>query len=338
MRTLQVIEGLGRGGAERLVVDSTLALNARGVSSIVLHRGGPLATELGGATEELSPGPRYLGWRRPLTIAGVDVIHCHSLAPLFGAKSAARRIGAKLVFTVHGWSANKFGPAGAALKVVKPDAVIAVSRGVQEQLAHHGVPSLVVPNAVPDQYAGQALPPRSPLVGRTAHFVHVGRLVPVKRHDVLLRAFATLVNEGRDAHLHIVGEGPLEQDLKAQAQALGVDGKVTFHGFVNPHPILAASDCYVSSSDHEGLSLAQLEAMMSGLPLVVTATEGVEELVDSSNGIVVPVADPDALASGMATVVEGSSASLGKSSRVKYEASYTFDAYTERLIQLYSEL
>jgi len=110
-------------------------------------------------------------------------------------------------------------------------------------------------------------------------FVSMGRMVPQKGFDDLIRAFALLTR----GSLVIVGEGPLRADLSELAETLGVADRVRMTGFLSaPEEILQAADVYVSSSLWEGYPLVLIEAYAAGLPVVARACDfGPEEIVIS---------------------------------------------------------
>jgi len=124
-------------------------------------------------------------------------------------------------------------------------------------------------------------------------FVSIGRLVPRKGYFDLLRAFATV--ENKNVILHIIGDGPLLPEMKDEAQKLGIDKNVVFHGHVTDerkYQILNESDVYVSASHHEGFGICFLEAMYAGLPILSTNIGGQTDfLVPGRNAILVNVKD-----------------------------------------------
>lgn len=127
--------------------------------------------------------------------------------------------------------------------------------------------------------------------------VAVGRLVSRKGFDHLIHALAELP---REVELHLVGDGPLEAELRDLADEVGVADRVRFLGYQSRERIyglLRAADCFVLSSLHEGLGIVVQEAMWAGLPIVATDNGGQVDLVrHGHNGLLVPVGDPSALA------------------------------------------
>lgn len=132
-------------------------------------------------------------------------------------------------------------------------------------------------------------------------FISAGRLVDDKDHKTLLRAFAKVSGKA-NVRLLLLGEGPLENDLKILTQHLNIEEKVNFLGFQkNPYPFFRVSDVFVLSSEREGFGHVLAEALTAGLPIVSTNAEpGVSEVLDNGNyGILVNVGDENDLADGM---------------------------------------
>ncbi len=127
-----------------------------------------------------------------------------------------------------------------------------------------------------------------------------GRLIERKGQHHLLEAFSRLRQGGQsDVHLVFAGTGDREAKLHEQCRQAGLTDHVTFLGFVERErmpSVYAAADLFVLPSQSEGMSMALLEAMASGLPVIVTDTGGSEELVDDGvNGRIVRWADVDGL-------------------------------------------
>jgi phosphatidylinositol alpha-1,6-mannosyltransferase len=181
-------------------------------------------------------------------------------------------------------------------------AVTAISEDHQ-RLAHQTMPDLRIPiihNGVDTSVFHPAEVPRR---GAEVRIVCVGRLIERKGQHHLLRAFSGMRRDSAClVTLTLVGTGDAEDSLRRLATDLGVADSVTFTGFVPRKDMPALyrqSDIFVLPSQNEGMSIALLEAMASGLPVVVTYTGGTEELLDG-NGIVVRWADSQNLADALA--------------------------------------
>ena len=117
--------------------------------------------------------------------------------------------------------------------------------------------------------------------------VFVGSLSDRKQPGLLLPALAALRAISQDARLDIVGAGPLDADLRAQAQHLGLNTAVRMHGFLDdPARLVAQADVFVLPSLAEGMSRAALEALHLGLPCVMRDADGNSELITPGiNGV-----------------------------------------------------
>lgn len=159
----------------------------------------------------------------------------------------------------------------------------------------------VIPNAVPAK-SGLCDGPREIIdVSAEKAFVTVGRLIPEKRFDLLLRAFA-LVSKRIDNNLIIVGDGPLRAELEELAASLGITDRVLFTGMMRkPWTLVKDALFFVMSSESEGFPMVLLEAMVCGLPVVsFDCRTGPKEIIrDGIDGILVPPLDVNALAKEM---------------------------------------
>jgi CDP-glycerol glycerophosphotransferase len=136
-------------------------------------------------------------------------------------------------------------------------------------------------------------------------FVTIGRLSVEKNHARLIRAFALVHAESARARLVIVGTGPLATDLQKLVTDLGLADAVFLVGHQsNPYAVLAASDCFVLSSNYEGQPMVILEAMVVGLPVVTVSFGSVRDALPSGFGLVTESTDA-ALADGMRAFLRG---------------------------------
>jgi glycosyltransferase involved in cell wall biosynthesis len=129
-------------------------------------------------------------------------------------------------------------------------------------------------------------------------FLYLGRLVPQKGLDWLLRALAQV---DAPAHLDVAGKGPQREAMERLAQELGVDTQVTFHGWVDRIPALMrrARAVVFPSVWHEPAGLISLEAAAYGRPLIASRVGGIPEYADASHATLVDVRDTEGLAGAL---------------------------------------
>jgi glycosyltransferase involved in cell wall biosynthesis len=245
-----------------------------------------------------------------------SIVHTHSSKAGFLGRVAARVCRTPIVIhTIHGFAFHPFMSRRRRLfyvtleRLVRPltDEFIAVAPEVAREAVETGLAPpgriRVAPSAVeldtiaatpdPALRAELSVPAGAPLIGT------VGRLDTQKAPLDFVRMAARVAETVPDARFAMVGDGPLLEQAKAEADRLGVP--VIFTGFRSDAPQIAACfDVYVVSSLYEGLGRALTEALASGRPVVATAVNGVVDLVEpGSTGLLAPAADPDALAANV---------------------------------------
>lgn len=165
----------------------------------------------------------------------------------------------------------------------------------------------------------------------------VGRLVPIKGHMVLLSAFRALAADNDACRLVLVGDGPMRVALEAEVADADLSDRVWFAGERDDvRELLPAFDVFALPSQSEGLSMALLEAMAAGLPIVATAVGGNPELIlDGQTGWLVPANDPIAIADVLRQVLARPLAAkeVGEAARVACLRDHSF----ERTASLYFE-
>lgn len=216
--------------------------------------------------------------------AASDLIHLHFPLPLGVSALLARPLVRRpLVVTVHGNAdvyelPRAMEPVTRAV-LTRADAVVSVSHDLAGYLRDQmGVRNVtVIPNGVEvDQFHPG---PRS---GSELALFSISRLVPRKNVDVLIAAVAQLAKEGAPISLTVAGTGPEETRIRRLAEAH--PGVVGFVGFIDEsrkRAILSDTDVFVQLSTREGLSIAALEALASGVPCVVSDLPGVREPIDA---------------------------------------------------------
>jgi glycosyltransferase involved in cell wall biosynthesis len=158
----------------------------------------------------------------------------------------------------------------------------------------------------------------------------VASLTPVKRHDLLLRAFASIHSSVASGSVRVlvVGEGPERNALETLCRQLGIASHVHFVGATKEvGTYLRHLDIGVLCSDREGLSNALLEYMAFGLPVVATDVGGARELVSEGNGLLIPSDNVDALARSLRVLISAKDLrqSLGRTGRTEVERRFSWD-------------
>jgi glycosyltransferase involved in cell wall biosynthesis len=219
--------------------------------------------------------------------------------------------------------------------------VQAISTRVAAELEKHGFPKdriLVLPNAVDtERFAARAAAREA---GKPFVAVYVGRLVPEKDLATLIAGWAQAFAGRDDVRLQLVGGGPLEKELRAQAERLGVGKSVEFLGHRDDiEAVLAGSHVGLLPSRIEGLSNTLLEFMACGLPAIASRVSGSEDFVKPGrNGWLHDVGDVAAVAAALreAEAMPGAKlAELGANARTDVVAAAALPRVVGRLMELY---
>jgi len=214
---------------------------------------------------------------------------------------------------------------------------IAISRGLARYLAEtEGFPE---PDFEIVHYGIAAGPEPEPYGGDEVRFLCVGRLIPIKGHVVLLRAFRRVLDELPDARLDLAGRGPLEHGLKDLARELGLGGSVRFLGHVTPiQTAVEQSFAVVVPSLGEGFGMVALEAMERARPVIAAAIGGLEDLVrQGETGLLVPAGEAEPLAHAMLELAAdpARAAAMGREARNRALERFPEDRCTERTEEVY---
>jgi glycosyltransferase involved in cell wall biosynthesis len=169
----------------------------------------------------------------------------------------------------------------------------------------------------------------------------VGRLVPQKSPETMLRSFAALVNRVRiPPRLIIVGDGPLSAPLRRLAAELGIGARVIWLGQRDARTLMNAFDVLALTSDSEGHSLVVLEAMARGLPIVSTCVGGISETVRSgANGFVAPIRGVHEIAGALETLVNDPAlrSRMGDAS-IEFSLNFSIDRMVDQTVALYGQV
>ena len=180
------------------------------------------------------------------------------------------------------------------------------------------------------------VPSHVPLIGA------IGRLVWQKGLTHLLQAMPLVFQEYPDTRLILVGDGPLQEDLRDQVRDLGIEASVFFVGFrIDIPAVLAALDLLVVPSVLEGFPMTTLEAMAMAKPIVASDINGVREQIENGRtGILVPPGDPQALAEGIKQMLKDrtQAKNLGTEARKHLEEMFDIKQQVALHEEVYEEL
>ena len=359
---LHITETGGYGGAESVLLELATRLpRDRYSTSVVLGRNAWLAQKLqeaGIPSHVMKPRRGFdlrpvLGLARLIRRQGVSLVHSHMFRSGVVGCIAARIAGIPSVITYHGVCDIEGTRRRLLARVLGNIAsrVVTVSDYLRSALLSS---SLTDSKRVVTIRNGVDLGPfatgsdgcrsrvRAELgIGEAPLLGSVGGLRAVKGHEYLIRALPEVMLSEPGVRLLLVGDGPSRGDLERTAQKLGLADRVHFLGFRSDVPrVLNALDCFVLPSLSEGLSIATMEAMAAGLPVIVTDSGGPSELVsDGESGLVVPPGDPQPIAQAVLAVLQDHDIArrLGAAAR-RRAASFDLNVMVERYDALYREV
>jgi len=176
--------------------------------------------------------------------------------------------------------------------------------------------------------------------------ISIGRLTKAKDYPNLFKALDILIPKLNKQNLplpsvDIVGNGEIENELKALTKKMNLDNIVSFLGVRQDIPeLLKESDIYVMSSEWEGLSISLIEALASGIPIVATNAGSNNEVVENNvSGIIVPIKDPEALAEGIYNLIINKDLRerLSKEA-VKRSELFSIENCAKKHVEMYKEL
>ena len=338
MRVLHVVEATG-GGTARHVIDLCLGLVERGVQVHVVYspirmdnvfKAGVAALEKQGVPVGRIPMRRELHLSDVAALAALGkylrthgpfaLVHAHSSKAGGLARLLRLAGGPGVVYTPHGFFTlapyagrtrffyelveRALSPLTAAIIAVsESDAIEAVRLGCRPEKVR------LIPNGIRlepgcGEVAGE-LRARWGVRGGDVVVGFVGRFVRQKRPAMLVEAFERVARKHPDVWLVMVGEGPLETELREKAARLGIGARVIWPGWIEGREAVQAFDIVGLSSDYEGFPYVLLEAMAAGVPIVSTKVGAAELLVrQGETGFVVPVGDVDAFARALDRLVQ----------------------------------
>lgn len=305
----------------------------------------------------VTPKKHYADWAlshesvlRPVLKNGrfaADVVHGH--VGIYGGWLAHRfaRPNARVVFTEHASFLGRIlgQPRSRAMYAEvmdRADAVLCVSEKLRNELMAafqgHVGKILVVPNAVEIE----AMPVRPEPVAKLHKWIYIGKVVATKGVGELVEAFAIAAKDEPELRLTILGTGPLVEPLRARAAELDLGARITFHDSVPPQRVfefLHAHDLLVHPSKSETFGMTTVEAVGSGMPVLVTRCGGPEETLaglDGVAGMLIDVSeDPQVIVDGYRRLARQTAQLDPARARAELIGRYGSKAVASRLAEVY---
>jgi glycosyltransferase involved in cell wall biosynthesis len=295
---LQLITGLGVGGAERVVMELAGQLPDLGVKATVVV----LSSNRAMLEQYNNPNFRvhFIGMKRnPWSLIkalnelsrivreeGIDLIHAHMFhSVILGMLCKGLQPNIKLVFTSHTTGFSKLRQILIRIFRKYRNADVVFFEG--QHAVMNTTNTIVIPNGVPVHPQKQI---RSVIGGSRPVFLFAGRLEPEKDPVALIRGFSAMSN--KDCELWFVGDGVLRSTVEQEIKTLGISDRVQLLGIRNDVPeLLRQVDCFVMSSRWEGLPMAMLEAGAEGLPVIATPVGAIPALLGEDCGYLVDVSE-----------------------------------------------
>lgn len=360
VRVLHFVTGGFSGGATQVAVQLVNAAREGDAIEPLLvlrrkrHADPARIEELRGAGVPLE---LVAGWSHAATIAALvgvcrrfkpDVLVAHGFSEhLWGRYAGLLAKVPHLVHVEHN-TRERYGPwrrAQTRWLAKRTDRIVGCSEGVRRVLLEMGMPvdrTIAIPNGVRLQPFAQA--DAHPFAQRIPGIVMVARFSKQKDHATLLRAAALLRERGLSPPLLFAGGGKdlHRKPLEKLAGELGIAGQVRFLGVVRNVPeLLMTHQLAVLSTHYEGMPLALIEGMVAGCAVVGSAVPGVREVVeDGVDGLLVPEADPQALADALERVLRDAvfGARLGAAARRSATDNYSRELMNRRYEDLFLAL
>jgi glycosyltransferase involved in cell wall biosynthesis len=322
MRIIQFCTKFGAGGIARHAVDLGLWLRTQGHEVVFAGAPGevldserekqfiPLSTDRvsGHAGMFRRVGSAWAcskELRNFLKDARVDLIHCHESAPAIVARLASRGMKIPVLLTYHGSEPERIRQFAMTGKFTAQQVITPSHRSASDLISRGGLPESKVRviglgiKTPPPADAAKVESLRRDLLGEHGKIlvVVVARIAYQKGIDILVRVVRRINQRRQDIRVVVVGGGELRDDMEELSVASGTGHLIHFAGHIDePRIYLDAADLFLLTSRWEALPISIVEAFRAGLPVVAADTSGVEELVDSSVGAVLPIGDEEAFA------------------------------------------
>jgi glycosyltransferase involved in cell wall biosynthesis len=365
LRILHLVSSGGLYGAEQVILNLARSENTNSYVGALYNGSGPsldvideaekrnLKTVVFDSRGRINPKP-IVQVNRFLRKNRIDILHTHGYKSDIVGFLAALSGKTRWVATNHVWHPIswilRFYESMDAFVLRFARRVVAVSRGVREDLISANVPPAnirVIGNGVDiDRFTkSRSTATLKAVLGLREHDVVVtivGRLSPEKGHRTFLEAARKVSSNKDNVRFLIVGDGPMAEELGAEAARLNLEERVIFTSFRKDMPeVYALTDVMVNASSIEGLPMTLLEAMASGVPVIAARTGGIPDIIkDNETGLLIDPHDVEALKVKIESLIDDP----GKRQRLAAAAfefvtmNHSFERMCDGYRQVYQEI
>ena len=222
----------------------------------------------------------------------------------------------------------------------KCDQLIVVGTNLSNHIKDMGFENMVIiPNIIPSYFYFPKN--KEQLIKKKKQFITIGSLLESKRFDLTISAFARICKISDDTTLAIIGTGKLSNFLQRLVKEKGIEEKVRFYGFVSNiclPELFNESICFVLPSDYETFGVVYAEAIASGIPAIATKCGGPEDIINNSNGLLIPKNDEDALFEAMLFMYLNSSSYNPEFISEDICKRFGEESVGRRIVDVYSEI
>ncbi len=359
LRILYFLQGLEFGGLEKMVCDLAKGVKKRGldVRVCLFDEKGIFASELedDGIFVTLIKRNQGIDFFYPFKLASfiksqnIDVIHAHNSTAWFYSVFAGIITQRPLVYTEH----DRSFPSSFKIRTLhflfsKRSKVVAVSNAIKKELKRfEWVRDVqVIFNGIDEKHFSPLSKEEKMKHRENMGFsrddvllINVGRMDRLKNQSVLLRVLKKLPVQTK---LLLVGDGENYQKLKDKTKIWGLEDRVFFFGKRRDvNKLLRISDIFVFPSLSEGLPLAIIEAMASGLPIVASDVGGIPELVkEKVNGFLIKPTSFNSIEKAIFNLINNSSLKeeMGRNSERLFKESFTLSSMCKAYMEIYQKV
>ena len=355
MKILHITSSLKVGGAESLLVDLLKTLKEREIENSVLYfHEGPNVKKIRNMKIECIKVESLFKMYDPIFLFNFfrlvkkinpDVIHSSLWAANFLSTIASKIFKIPLLCSIHLASNLEQETSDNKIRtflekiIFKADSLVAVSHSLKNELILK-YPQLknkleVIENGIAAERFGGSIHMSSKFIIGT-----VGRFIPRKNHKFLIETFAELHKIYPNTELHLVGQGPLEDELKNLVFKLDLNSSIKFIKTDDASSIYKNFDCFVLPSDQEGLSIALLEALASGVASIVIGQDSKHDVISQNeNGLIVKKEKNELIFAISRLILDPDlKIELSQNGRELVSSKYSLDKMVSSYIEVYKRI